>query len=91
MLTETELRNFDAFAKSIVRRAAAFPNDFQHCEIQAVAAGTQPIFCLLRSGVTHSRNGEVRPLECRLGGLVVNEQRIEPARQCSDRCSCLIS
>jgi hypothetical protein len=60
MLTETELRNFDVFAKAIGRRTAAFPDNFQHCEIQAVAVGTQPIFCLLRAGMTHSHNGEVR-------------------------------
>jgi hypothetical protein len=59
MLTETELRDFDAFTKAIGRRAVAFPPGFQHGVAQAAAAGTQPIFCLLRAGVADSQPSEV--------------------------------
>jgi hypothetical protein len=59
MLTETELRDFGAFTKAIGRRAAAFPQEFQHCIVQAATAGNQPIFCLLRVGVAEPRPSEV--------------------------------
>lgn len=58
-MTETELRDFDAFAKAIGRRAAAFPKTFQQCVVQAATAEAQPIFCLLRAGVADSRPREL--------------------------------
>jgi hypothetical protein len=59
MLTEAELHDFDVFTKAIGRRVAAFPQGFEHCTLQAAAAGTQPIFCLLRVGGADSRPSEV--------------------------------
>jgi hypothetical protein len=51
MQTTTELRDFGAFTKAVSRRAATFPQEFQHCIVQAAAAGNRPIFYLLRLGI----------------------------------------
>ncbi len=51
MLTEDELRHSDLFAKAISDHVARFPAKFQHCVLKAVTEHSQPIFCLLKTGV----------------------------------------
>jgi hypothetical protein len=58
MLTENELRNFDLFAKAISDRVASFPTKFRHCILKAVTEHSQPIFCLLKTGVPTSSQSQ---------------------------------
>jgi hypothetical protein len=58
MLTENELRHFDLFVKAISDHVARFPAKVRHCVLKAVTEHSQPIFCLLNTGVPKSRQSK---------------------------------
>ncbi len=58
MLTEDELRHFDHFLDAIGKAVGRFPDRFQHCSLEALTQGSEPLFCLIRAGVESRTDSE---------------------------------
>lgn len=52
MFAEDELRNSGRFLDGIQQAVRRFPKGFQHCLLEALTQGTEPLFCLVRTGVS---------------------------------------
>lgn len=59
MLSEDTLRYFDRFLDGIEEAVKRFPEEFRHCSLEALMQGSEPIFCLIRGGVSSEAKNEL--------------------------------
>ena len=59
MISEDALRHSDLFLKAIEEATKHFPEQFQHCSLEALTHGAESVFCLLRCGVSKDLKSEL--------------------------------
>jgi len=59
MLTEDTLRYFDRFLDGIEEAVKRFPSGFRRCSLEALIQGSEPLFCLIRGGVSSEAKNEL--------------------------------
>lgn len=52
MIPEDGLRHFDSFVNAIEDATKRFPEKFRQCSLEALIHGAEPVFCLIRAGIS---------------------------------------
>ena len=82
MLSEDELRQFDLFVSALDKTVHSFPRQLQHCSLEALTRGSEPLFCIIRAGIETQTKNELwdyGKFQLRREGFFGNElrQRLE--------------